>query len=258
MKNFDELEAYEERIQQYILDQLNATEKAAFEALLLENEALAEEVRFRQKIRFVKTNQEQIKTDLILQDIIANTPLENDNSQEEPPQNDGSGGTGSSKLLISSVVIGLVALLASLYFFNQANEPTNYTALANQYAKPYENIISNDPSQVNLLGEGMKAYEAGNYTEAISYLESAASRDEVPRFYLALSYLMNKQNTQAIDLLQSIDQLDDPVLDAPSRWYLALAYLQIKENEQAKTLLNSIKEGEEFYEDAKSLLKQLE
>ncbi|CCH54149.1 hypothetical protein BN8_03293 [Fibrisoma limi BUZ 3] len=89
----------------------------------------------------------------------------------------------------------------------------------------------------------LKEYEAGNYSTAIDQLKTLpADRQTVHyrNFFLGLSYLANKQPTEAIPLLQKALATPSVALRQKAEWFLALAYVKNGQKEKALPTLKRI------------------
>ena len=84
-------------------------------------------------------------------------------------------------------------------------------------------IQAQEPDAEVLVAEGILAYDAKRYEEAISLFSQAVARD--PRqargfYYLALSHLARGQVEQAIAPLTTLHVLAHPIWTRPINWAL--------------------------------------
>lgn len=107
--------------------------------------------------------------------------------------------------------------------------------------------------QDDLLKAG-QYYQSARYREAIPLLQkaSATSIDGKYRLALGISYLHTQQAALAIESLQPLIDLPDPVYEAHARWYTALAYLQQGQPEAAQPLLQQLAQQARAFNSAKA------
>lgn len=154
---------------------------------------------------------------------------------------------------VLSIAAGVALLIFGtwLAFFQNDGDPID------QHFQPYANVVSPIlDDQIEELGlatgevverlktlqKGMKAYESGNYAETISNLANqdltilASSDRQLITFYLAISYLGNKDITAATPLLTSLANNANFTQQADAQWYLLLAYLEAGDQQNADAL----------------------
>lgn len=119
-----------------------------------------------------------------------------------------------------------------------------------------------------ILEQGINAYNAQNYQEAIqqfnSFLKVGDTRPHsIPevKFYLAVSYLASNQAGEAKTLLQELVNTNkNHTFGEEADWYLALTLLKLKETDNATKLLQQIADSSNnhaFQTKATTLLKKL-
>ncbi|GAB3902388.1 hypothetical protein GCM10028803_28980 [Larkinella knui] len=91
--------------------------------------------------------------------------------------------------------------------------------------------------------EAFKNYKAGNYDRVIGQLKTLPADKQTihyKNYLLGLSYLANRQPTEAIPLLDKARQTALPELHQKTEWFLALAYVKNNQKERALPLLKRI------------------
>jgi len=90
--------------------------------------------------------------------------------------------------------------------------------------------------------EGIQAYAAENYTNAIARFSEALRLNPGHRpsvFYLGMACLVSGHNDDAIQQLSSLISPDSPYVE-DSHWYMAQAYLKKRDAAKAKTELQEV------------------
>lgn len=119
----------------------------------------------------------------------------------------------------------------------------------------------NSKNYLGDLMAALAPYQAGNYAQAAQKLEGLAEKyprsAEVP-FYCGVSLLFEGRNAAAAEKLQRAGTLASGRLGAESRWYLAIAYIREGREAQAIPLLHDLcQEPGEYQSRACSGLGQL-
>lgn len=130
-----------------------------------------------------------------------------------------------------------------------------------KYFDPYPNVVmptvrGNEREDSTIIQKAYRAYDQGNYTEAIALFEAASSQDEYVRMYLANSYLAGGQGEKAISILEKL-QAKSKLFAEEARWYLVLAHLQSGNKEQASRLLRG-SWPERYSQRAKEIYQQID
>jgi hypothetical protein len=91
--------------------------------------------------------------------------------------------------------------------------------------------------------EAFNNYKAGQYDRVIGQLKTLPADKQTihyKNYLLGLSYLANKQPTEAIPLLGKARQSASPELRRKAEWFLALAYVKNDQKERALPILKRI------------------
>jgi len=106
---------------------------------------------------------------------------------------------------------------------------------------------------------GMEFYREGDYSRAISDLESAVRINPQAangRFFLGVCFLLTGQNKRGVVELKKTIALDDPAFAEETHFYLGKAYLRQKDIRRARQELRAVAEGGgRLAEEAGRLLK---
>lgn len=145
-------------------------------------------------------------------------------------------------------------LILSAYFvLNNSKQPK----LFDQYFEPYGDRITNMSDNSSPLEKCMGDYNKKNYKIAIECLSEQSGPDA--KFYMAMSHLNSGESDKSIEILSTLQNIDFTFKES-SRWYLALSYLSEKNYDQASVLLKRILSSNSTTykkEDAQNLLQSI-
>jgi len=260
--NFEDIEQFEAQIQDYLAGQMNDGQLLNFEKLLNENSDLKDEVNFRKKLKFVYQNSDQISFNDTLSDIFSNTTITPHFGNQDLEKKD----TATTphftlKILLLLGIVGLIALsIWGTVSQRQTAETNRIEQVINQHLSPFENIINTDTDGLTPLSLGMNAYDQQDYKTCIDNLliHTEYLADDNAKFYLATAYLLDDQAEKSLAYFVELDQINDPLFDAPVQWYLSLAYLKLDETESAKKILLQLLKSNRYKREAQELLDELE
>jgi len=157
----------------------------------------------------------------------------------------------------------LIILVAGLYFYSNRNQHKDEQQLFTAYFIPYEDVISvrGNSTQKTALEQAMLLYNEEKYHEAIPYFKtylSSNKNDLSALFYLTISELGLKNTEEVIPNLHFIIT-QNSVYHDQAQWYLALTYLMQKDKKSAIQILNTIENDPEhiFKSQAAELLSEI-
>lgn len=162
-------------------------------------------------------------------------------------------------LSIAATVLFLV-VAGFLFHQNNTNKNTDLAAiyLAKKFPHPDVRKGNNDQA-INHRRLAIAAYNTNDYQEAIKSYENVLKEEEgttKDHFFLALSYLYNKENDKAIAAFLNRPQSKN--FQEESIWFLSLAYLEAGKKEQAKIYLQQIVQNQWWKKkEAKRLLQEM-
>ncbi len=251
LQNFEN----QKRIQRYVTDELSDAERSDFEAELKTNSNLEEELRFSEDLVFTLKNKAALDANSMYKDATADLQIEPDYDALNHFKS-GNGGMPFTKWLLGGVAIILVATSAMFFTSTGLFAPSESEMLAQQFLEPFENIIGTPGN--GLLAEGMEAYDKGGFSKASKLLSTYLQNDDNPpiRLYLGISQLFAEELTSAIENLEKT-RATGLSPNGVAEWYLALAFLKNDEISNAIPLLESLQENEQFGEKANQVLEML-
>ncbi len=230
--------------EQYLGNEMNLEDRAAFEKKLLEDTYWKESFElYQQTHQFLKTKFSG-ETAAFKQNLkqIALENQSNKNSSKIVPM--------YSKWF---AVAATVVLFCSIWFFMQSNEP-KYVEY-NQHEKAYFTARSEG---VAILKEAQDAFNTKAYESAVGYFEQIpqANRNEEINLYYAIALLEVNKFEQAETLLQAIKS-GNSVYKEKAIWYLGLSKLKQKDYSSCKQLLEVLPESADDYNKAQEILEKL-
>jgi len=262
-----------EQIDQYIDGTLTGEALANFEAKLLTDKTLAEEVALYKDVdvtlastyaykeedaaleqTFNQLGKKYFTKEATIQEADS-AKIKQDNTKVIPlqPRAKESEDRQPSGLRWLRPIIGLVAaaLIALLIF-----QPWQ-RSLIDRYYEPFALEIGQRSDGAAGLKDAQKAYNSGDYASALPVFEKyTGDKIEVQIAKGNAEYYLGKTDA-AISTFQKIAS-GNSVYTPTANWYLAGAYLKQNEPEKAKAVLDKIPEGSDYYDLAKQLRPEIE
>lgn len=256
------------RAEAYVLGELTAPEREAFERTLRDDERLRGEVeRLRAEIHAVR---ERAATAAIAAagarfrrggDADARPSIGERAVPAAPaPARRGRRGRGRrlrrfvSVAAAAAAVLLVAAWIGGLFGERAADRPPG----AFEPAIGLPTTLGVDDGAVadeRTFTEGMIDYKLGDFPAALARWEpllEARPADDTLAFYTAVALIATGREAEAADLLQAVDE---PALRERRDWYLAQAYRRARRSEEARALLNEIAAGGGRYaEEARRVL----
>ncbi|GAB4046254.1 hypothetical protein [Spirosoma litoris] len=161
----------------------------------------------------------------------------------------------------------VVVLSIGYYTYQQTSDRQSDIAYA-ETSTPDE-LVKDFPSgavspdvQAQLL-DALAKYKSGKYDQVIAQLKTLPTDKQTihyKNYFLGLSYLANKQPTEAIPLLNKALTAPSLKIRQKAEWFLALAYVKNDQKEKALPILKtiSIDKANPFQSLAKQVLQKIE
>lgn len=160
------------------------------------------------------------------------------------------------------VVLGL-----GYYTYQQANDQQAdiayaETSTSDELVKDFPSGTLSPDVQAQLL-DALTKYKSGKYDQVITQLTTLPADKQTihyKNYFLGLSYLVNKQPTEAIPLLNKALTAPSLKIRKKAEWFLALAYVKNNQKEKALPILKtiSIDNANPFQSQAKQVLQKIE
>ena len=251
----------ENHIIKYIRGELPEEEKNRIEALREVDEELRREIDFHRSLMYGIESQlkSQVKAQLQAEEAqIHNTSARGEpgNAKRRPPR--------IPQQALAAAVAVLIAIVGGSVWWFQQSSPGSVAA---KHFEPYPNHITqhyrgaNENDKNPVLIKAMNSYSAKEYEQAMGHLESLINQrggSALTHFYLANSYLAEKQTKEAIEHFEKAEDKGLPEdFQLPNQWFKALAHLQSGEKAKARKMLNRLQQApSDFYQKAVRDLKK--
>ena len=251
-----------EVIEAYLANELSPTDRASFETDLAQNPDLRAEVDHQRELRLglralgIEQALERAKAQYVAMTDSTQEPVITGNRTptatrwpERVPDNQ-----TMVKPLINwrywAAAASIVAVLGvSYYAYQQTNSRTDLAYADTFSADQSEQLMKDFPSgnvspaTRTAYLDALATYKAGKYDEVIGKLKTLPADKQTihyKNYFLGLTYLANKQPTDAIPLLSKAQDSPNAQLRQKAEWFLALAYVKNGQNEKARPILNQI------------------
>jgi hypothetical protein len=237
-------------IETYLDGNLNETEKAEFNKLLIEDNCLASEIILHKEVNEAILDNEIHEFREKVYKLISSSAEKSSRFLLFP-----------KKLIKYPVAASIVLLIGiSLWQVFSLESPDKIYA---DYYKAYQPDISvrsinttTDKIQLSYL-----LYQEGDYESSFEILNNYLAENadnQTARFYLGMNAIELGKIDFAIAELKKIEQDETTPYAIHARWYLAMTYLKSKNPDEARIYLKSLRKEENFYsEKAREVLKKL-
>ena len=255
-----------ERIHQYLMGNLSAADKAAFEQELQENPRLAKDLEVERIV--LGGIEKAADADARAQVGLMHSQMKNTASIETKSNQPKTRSIMMMNSRALAIAAGIIALIGAVWFMQPSKDP--YT----EFYKPENTkvkVIMEGLQSYGLAGEitaedtllqALKLYDNAQYAEARKALEPFYAQypeNNTAGFYLAMSYLNEANYARAITLLTPLTQKTDFEMRNDAKWYLALCMLKTTDGEkEAIGLFKQLQNEPEFKKSAMAALAMLE
>ncbi|MEZ5072548.1 MAG: tetratricopeptide repeat protein [Bacteroidales bacterium] len=276
----NQLEEVSKRIADYLYDDMDASERLAFEKDMDRDESLAQEFRFQRKmVRYLRSNaREEALSGLgemglaerILEERLATHPTDFHVTQADRDRLTAElasgtalpkARTGRNRVLLSALAVA-AGLSLFLLLRNVWTDPTD--RLYNQFYEPLHeaSFVSRGEGFAGeaTFANGVELYAAGSYEVAGMLFEKLLAQHpehEASELFLALSLMGDREYAAAASHLEhSLTHFQG--FDAEAGWYLALCYVKLGETGKSRELLQALSSEEGILGDkARKLARRL-
>lgn len=211
-----------ERIEAYLLNNMDAGTRAAFEQEMQADISLRNEVVLQQKLTGAAAALSHEYENLLRTTIPATDPVKKLNR---------------NWWYAAAAVVILV--LATWLFRHNSNSPEKLFAT---YFKPDAGlpVVMSGTNEAYDFYNGMVSYKEGDYAKALDIWQNVKTASDTLAYYRAVAQLNNNHLQQAVDGLLPVAQNSNSQWQPKAIWYLALAYLKQNNRTQALVWLNKI------------------
>ena len=233
----------EQLLERYFENQLSQEEAILFQNYLKTDAFFAEEFAFQKSVKHAITLNERAELKQQLQSF-------------ETPKNNKKWVSKWSVAASIAVVLG-----AGYWFMNQSpNNIELYEDYYQSYPNVVAPTVRGENSE-DIKSEAFYEYDNGNYEKSLVLFSKIyeTDKDDYALFYKALSQMELQKTTEAIATFKQFDLGKNNAFTPFVKWYLALAYLKENQKEQAMPLLKSLSETQNPQQEmAQKLVDELE
>lgn len=232
-----------EQINRYLKGELPEQERSEFEALIIKDNTLSEEVaKIRFELSIIEDYALKKELDVIHEDLYGNKK--------------------SHKLTAALAIAASLIFLLGLWFLLLPKTPS-HDELYSTYFSPYKNLLStrNDYPETNSWSLAMHHYSKGEYQKSLEYLDLMDYPQSVSSdltFYEGICLMGIGKYDKAIIVFETLLENESGYHQNPIHWYLGLSYLKVERNDDAIIQLKKIEPGEFMYSEALVIIEYLE
>lgn len=248
---------YIDTIDQYLLNNLEADEKEAFEKLIQSStEAKTTFEQRKEMLGYIQLMAQQTKKKQI-----ASIQVKEEDFIFEDEINT-SKHRSISPFTYLALAASIVFLLGMAFIFSN-DSSTNYTALADKYYETYTIPQSRNSGSSAVKNDKERAIEAYNnkaYQKAIPLLATFEDDLELS-LLLGIAYYETTQFDSALQQFKTLSNDENILYQNEALWYSALSNLQLKNKDEAKLDLEKISNNKrvskKIKQSAESLLLEM-
>jgi hypothetical protein len=164
----------------------------------------------------------------------------------------------SFKIWYAAASLFLIAGLG--FYFSQNSNTAIYEEFYQSYPNVVAPTVRGEQKE-DIKSEAFYEYDSGNYEKSLALFSAIyeSEKDDYALFYKALSQMELQKTNDAINTFKQFDLNKNNAFTPFVKWYLALAYLKDNQKENAMQLLKSLSENENPQQEmAQKLLTELD
>ncbi len=171
------------------------------------------------------------------------------------------GNTKSRSLYIGRIAAAITLIALASVFIYLFTQNTSTADLFSSYYQPYDGVVVLR-GETSTLEKGMKAYNAGDFQAALSFLLNADVDEITPgqqKLLISSCYLSLNDPEKSLSYLESGFENELSLIQNNRLWLMALSYLKKGDIEPCKELLDELLEIQSpFANQASELLEELD
>jgi hypothetical protein len=243
------------RIDDYLLEYLNETDRLEFDSLMVENIKLKNETILHSEINNAIRETDVLNLRATLSEIVGENK-QSTKIRKFIPDNI------QNKHLRYVGVAASAAAIISTGLFTLTQEKTTSESIFKQEYHPYEatGLLRSAPISSPSF-KGIELYNERKYDAAIAQFDIVLKENKehpMCNFYTGLCYMEKSDFEKAIVSFQKVISEKDNLFTEQAEWYTALSLLKTNEKKNAYAILNQIVDYKGYYsKNAKGLLKKL-
>jgi hypothetical protein len=149
----------------------------------------------------------------------------------------------------------IITIVAFTFLFVRSNQAPQFE----DYFTHFDQLIISRGNTERVYENAIQAYSSKNYLDALDWFKKIPedSMTTELKFYAGVSALGSEHLKEAANYFESIGIGAENKFNEQTRWYLALCYWQNKEETKAVLLLETISKNDFKYKDAQKLIAKL-
>jgi len=168
--------------------------------------------------------------------------------------------SGNWKRFFAIAAVFLISIMAVYYLISfRSNQNVLFAEYFQPYPNTFPIVRSRQ--SMSEIQFAMQQYELENYETALDLLDEIAANDSqnlIAVFYSGICFLKMNKVQHAIENFLALQKFPDSEFFFPAGWYLALSYLKNKNNQKAKQILiQLVKQGENYSALSQELLQKI-
>ncbi|HPR32102.1 MAG TPA: tetratricopeptide repeat protein [Prolixibacteraceae bacterium] len=239
-------------IDSYLLDQLNNDERIDFEKQMKHDGHFRREIGLNREINEAIQEKEVMRLRKLTADIIRS---------EQDREHSASWFNRKKPLIYIGAAASVTALLASGAHYMFRPHKTAEELFHQMYQPFTEKGFQRSFSQANPVFSGIECYNERKYDAALEQFSRVLTENEyhpMSNFYSGLCYMEKREYEKAGLFFQKVIDEKNNLFIEQAEWYLALSFMADSNEVQALPLLNSIIEKKGYYEkNARDIIKKL-
>ena len=164
-----------------------------------------------------------------------------------------------SLVMVAATVVLIIACTIIFRLFTSQSSPEE---IYEAYYAPYPiETFRSAPAEKNLIAEAANDYNDGDYQRSINLFKEilAQEADEKTLFYLGNAYLSANMAQEAINTYKTYLQTYKEFANE-AKWYLGLSYIKVRKDSEAKQLFQELATNQnpenDYQDEAKEILKK--
>ncbi|MEM7036803.1 MAG: hypothetical protein AAF570_07485 [Bacteroidota bacterium] len=252
-----------ERLEQYIEGEMSAEERAAFEAEMAADPALAEEVRLFQQLETALGNREEMAVEDRLKAIMAGNAGEDEGGAEEEDDDEAGESRPRRGIIryIWPVAAAAVLFVGLRFLLVPGTLPPG--ELFTEHYEAYPPPVHRSPDDSvppKLHDAAFDAYTIGDFATADTAFRSILKivpNNARAHFYRGICFLETDRPDSARTYFKWVVDDQKNLFLSPATWYQAMACLKIKDIPCARKQLEALSEDGKYQDAAAAVLDRL-
>ena len=243
-----------EQIEQYCEGKMSQAEKSAFEAELLLNEELNEELELYKKIvdSFKITKEDSIRTNLRRIDV------ELDNNMSGKANDSFSMNKYRNNFAIAASIAIFIGLTSYFMFFYSS---TDKLIASFEVEEPGLPVLMGGGANI-IFDDAMSAYQQNDYQTSLTILQNLSKENptsDTLNYFIAIIYAKTKRPNEAIPFFEKVVLNSNSIFRSKASYQLGLCYWRTNDIHKSREIFQQISSDDNslFSKNAAEIMKRL-